>query len=192
MKIRSKTILIISVLVLLFLIIVDFNFVTSSNYFNNVTMDYSENWKKEYDKELSGLLVNRQYFIQDVHTSEKTKTIVVNDSSRTEVIKAVNSKRHIEIKYIIKDLDISATRFIPLYKPIDYAANIIFKWKADVKFDYKSILVTNKGKMIIDGGADIKGWCSAREAKKMVNKQILEEVKRQIQKDIDKKIELIN
>jgi len=192
MKVRSKTILIISVLVLVFLILVDFNFVTSSNFLNKVTMDQSDNWNKENDDELSGLLVNRQYFIQNVSTGQKTKTIVVNDSLRTEVIKAVNSKRTIEIVYKIKDLDISLTRFIPLYKPIDYAANIIFKWKADVKFDDKSITLTNKGKINLDGGTQIKGWCSAKAAKDMVNKQILEVVKREIQKDIDKKIELLN
>ncbi len=146
-----------------------------------ITTSTEKGRQKDFDVSPFGTSQN----FMSYSTSQTKKMNIDNDSSVTEL------KSNVKLKYI-EDTSIGLTRFLPYYKPVQVHSNIHYQWTAEVWKNNKKSLMTNQKKINLDGVADIKGFCSASHAKKIILKSVKDQVEKEIRKDIDNQISSLN
>lgn len=98
------------------------------------------------------------------------------------------TNKNIIVVNISTDNHISKLRYIPLIKPITFSSKNSYLWDAEIYNKGKVINVEGSGNVNIKGNKNIYGICSGKESKEVIDKIIIENVQKQIEKDIKTKL----
>ena len=184
MKRRNRTLLAISVILLLLISSFFLSYTVTSDT-SNVTKDTQ--WNDDLDHKLKDIAINTMNY-----NSNTMKWISVEDSSYKSTKKFKNDtiryESNINVRFVLEDFHVGLGRFIPLYKYVDYNSKIIYEWSANVSKNKVKSTLKNKGQFEINGLSKIKGFCSASKAKKIIEENIHKKIKDVIQQEIDYQI----
>jgi len=142
-----------------------------------ITPSTEKGRQKDFDKSPFG--TSQNYMSYSTSQTKKIKTD--NDSSVTEL------KSNVKLKYI-DDTSLGLTRFLPYYKPVLVHSKIHYQWTAEVWRNNKKSLMANQSILNLEGQANITGFCSGRQAGKLIMKSVKDQIEKEIKKDIDNQI----
>lgn len=88
-----------------------------------------------------------------------------------------NNQNQIEV-FVNNDFNISLARYIPLIKPINFSSEISYSWNHRINKNNIITTIEGSGSIDVSGNKNIYGICTGKEAKTLIELQIMNDVKK--------------
>lgn len=139
----------------------------------------------------SGLIVKDSSVRFNKKLSPKIVFYGFNNEKGYLVDASENKENDIKI-FVKSDLNVSLTRYIPLVKPIDFSSKITYSWDYSIKENQSITTIKGSGYIDTSGSKNIYGICAAKQAKKLIEQKIIDDAKKIVIADVNKKLKSIS
>ena len=164
--------------------------------FNNSKATYNLNYEsldKLSNGKSNGVLSDAQNITSTIKSfgmsiNNNTQSLKSKDYNSNKGVQVVNFDNKSAVLFYTKTTSIGLTRYLPIYKPINFSSKIIVRWNVNGNNSDSIHLLSREETINIKGHINIVGICTASTAKQLINDLISTETKKIIDTDINTKL----